>query len=68
MMRRRIILFCFFVLLFVIPATDVAALDAARQPWNETVKAAEKEGALSVYFWQGGNLETPKWSSACDLP
>jgi len=57
MKPRRIILFRFFVLLFVIPAADAAVPDAARQPWDETVKAAEKEGAVSVYFWQGGNLD-----------
>jgi hypothetical protein len=51
MKPRRIILFRFFVLLFVIPAADAAAADAARQPWDETVKAAEKESAVSAYFW-----------------
>ncbi len=25
--------------------------------WEETLRAARKEGALSIYFWQGGNLE-----------
>lgn len=25
--------------------------------WEKTVAAAKKEGQLSVYFWQGGNLE-----------
>ncbi len=25
--------------------------------WEKTVDAAKKEGKLSVYFWQGGNLE-----------
>ena len=48
-MSRRIILFRFFVLLFVIPAADAAAPDAMRQPWGETVKAAREEGRLAVY-------------------
>ena len=25
--------------------------------WEKTVEAAKKEGQVSVYFWQGGNLE-----------
>ena len=25
--------------------------------WDKTVAAAKKEGSLSVYLWQGGNLE-----------
>jgi iron(III) transport system substrate-binding protein len=25
--------------------------------WEETVKSARKEGTVSVYFWQGGNLD-----------
>jgi iron(III) transport system substrate-binding protein len=25
--------------------------------WDKTIEAAKKEGKLSVYFWQGGNLE-----------
>jgi hypothetical protein len=40
MMPRRIILFRFVLLLFI-PAADAAAPDAARHPWDETVKAAK---------------------------
>ncbi len=25
--------------------------------WEKTIEAAKREGKLSVYFWQGGNLE-----------
>jgi hypothetical protein len=41
--------FRFFVLLFVIPDAEAAAPDAARQLWDETVKAAREEGRLTIY-------------------
>ena len=28
-----------------------------QQQWDATLKAARKEGTVSIYFWQGGNLE-----------
>jgi iron(III) transport system substrate-binding protein len=34
-----------------------AAEPKASPQWEETLRAARKEGAVSVYFWQGGNLE-----------
>ena len=30
---------------------------STQSQWEETVRAARKEGAISVYFWQGGNLD-----------
>lgn len=30
---------------------------SAQVSWEETLRAARKEGAVSVYFWKGGNLE-----------
>ena len=34
------------------------AAEAPRLPaWEGTLNAARKEGAVAVYFWQGGNLE-----------
>jgi iron(III) transport system substrate-binding protein len=50
--------FCLIVLL------QAPALLRAAEPkgswqhqWEETLKAARKEGTASIYFWQGGNLE-----------
>jgi iron(III) transport system substrate-binding protein len=48
----------FLAVLFAARASGAAAADASwKQAWDETVTAARKEAALSVYFWQGGNLE-----------
>jgi len=30
---------------------------SAQVQWEETLRGARKEGAVSVYFWQGGNLD-----------
>jgi iron(III) transport system substrate-binding protein len=48
----------FLAVIFAERASGAAAQDASWQKsWEETVKSAQKEAALSVYFWQGGNLE-----------
>ena len=50
-------------LIFLLSDLALRAIDAAepkqsaQAPWEETVRAARKEGAVSVYFWQGGNLD-----------
>jgi iron(III) transport system substrate-binding protein len=47
-----------FLFLFVPLTIKAAESKASGQPqWNEMLKAAHKEGAVSIYFWQGGNLE-----------
>jgi iron(III) transport system substrate-binding protein len=47
------------VLLSIAFGSIVAAEPTAswQQQWDATVKAARKEGTVSIYFWQGGNLE-----------
>ena len=47
-----------FLLLFALGSVEAAEPNSSwQQQWNDTVKAARKEGAVSVYFWQSGNLE-----------
>ena len=51
------------VLLALALALTPVALEAAEAKpewqveWEKTIEAAKREGKLSVYFWQGGNLE-----------
>ena len=45
------------LLLFAIGSVEAAEPKPWQQQWNDTLKAARKEGAVSVYFWQSGNLE-----------
>ena len=49
--------------IFLLCDAALRAVDAAepkpsaQAAWEETLRAARKEGAVSVYFWQGGNLD-----------
>lgn len=52
----RAILAILSLLCFAGPPVE-AAEPSRQQGWEETVNSARKEGAVSVYFWQGGNLE-----------
>jgi iron(III) transport system substrate-binding protein len=51
------------MIMIVLTSSFVAIVDGAEtrasaQPvWEETLRTARKEGAVSVYFWQGGNLD-----------
>jgi ABC-type Fe3+ transport system substrate-binding protein len=51
------------ILLALALALTTVALEAAEAKpewqveWEKTIEAAKREGKLSVYFWQGGNLE-----------
>jgi iron(III) transport system substrate-binding protein len=50
------------LLALVLALTEVQLEAADARPewqfeWDKTVEAAKREGKLSVYFWQGGNLE-----------
>ncbi|HWP59975.1 MAG TPA: extracellular solute-binding protein [Candidatus Acidoferrales bacterium] len=48
----------FGALFLVFPAAGIAAEAKSWQAeWDKTVAAAKREGSLSVYIWQGGNLE-----------
>ena len=39
------------------PADAAEVKASAQSEWDKTFEAAKKEGKLSIYFWQGGNLE-----------
>jgi iron(III) transport system substrate-binding protein len=44
--------------LFAVHMTEAAEpKPSQQQTWEETVRSAQKEGAVSVYFWQGANLD-----------
>lgn len=43
--------------LLVLAFGSAGAAEPKSSSWDETLKAARKEAAVSVYFWQGGNLE-----------
>ncbi|HLN88113.1 MAG TPA: extracellular solute-binding protein [Candidatus Limnocylindrales bacterium] len=50
-------------LLLVLSAPLVGVVDgaepkaSAQAAWEDSLRATRKEGAVSVYFWQGGNLD-----------
>lgn len=44
-------------MLILLAARHAAAAASPPASWTETLNAARKEAAVSVYFWQGGNLE-----------
>ncbi len=62
-MRALVALRCLFGIFALLLLSHEPLLRAAeRKPgseadWETTIEAAKKEGKLSVYFWQGGNLE-----------
>jgi ABC-type Fe3+ transport system substrate-binding protein len=61
--QRLVLQFLVGVLLALGLALTKVAVEAAdakpewQLEWDKSVEAAKKEGKLSVYFWQGGNLE-----------
>ncbi|HEY2986917.1 MAG TPA: extracellular solute-binding protein [Candidatus Binatia bacterium] len=59
MMPKRTLPVSFYVIFFLLAGPVIAAepKTSGQSAWEETVKSAQKEGAISVYFWQGGNLE-----------
>ncbi len=58
--KRRISSIALLLLAISVTMDPVKAGEAKpvwQVEWEKTVDAAKKEGKLSVYFWQGGNLE-----------